>query len=142
MDIAEIIYNKAIEMNKLDMERNTLKIFISFNIKNISSQNFIILPNNKIEYNNSIFTFTKENISNILIQFMKRYCDYNYTNIVQIHISVCNKYFELFYTRLPRKINPCIKIQHILEYDVNTNNKKINNIIEFIWKFLSKFKKD
>lgn len=137
-----MIYNKSVENNRMEMEINTLKVFISFNIKNISTQYFLILPNNYIEYNNSIFKFNKNNIMLIVNQFMKRYCDYYCNNIRQIHVSVCNKSFELFYTRLPLKSRQSIKIREILEYDLNMDNKKINKSMEHIWKFLSKFKKE
>ena len=140
MDLAELICEKATALHTADIEKNKLTFYVCCNTQYGVPYRFDLVEHNQIKFNNCLLGLTRLNLCAVLNQILKYYAQANNRGVSMVFLSVCNAVSEVFTTRYPERIRPCVKLPDLLRYDADMKQDSLDRVYEHIWRFVRRFR--
>jgi hypothetical protein len=140
MDLAEMICEKATEMHSADIEKHKLTFYVCCNTQYAVPYKFDLVEHNLIRFNNCTLAMTRTNLCAVLNQILKCYAQTYNRGISMVFLSVCNAVSEVFTTRYPERIRPCVRLPDLLRYDADMKLDSLDRVYEHIWRFVRRFR--
>jgi hypothetical protein len=140
MDLAELICEKASEMHSADVAKNKLTFYVCCNTQYGVPYKFDLVEHNMLRFNNCTLALTRTNLCAVLNQILKYYAQNNNRGVSMVFLSVCNAVSEIFTTRYPERIRPCVKLVDLLRYDASMNIDSLDRVYEHLWRFVRRFR--
>lgn len=140
MDLAELICGKANELHEAEVEKHKLTFYVCCNTQYAVPYRFDLIEHNLIRFNNCTLSLTRLNLFAVLNQILKYYAQANNRGVSMVFLSVCNSISEIFTTRYPDRIRPCVKLPDLLRYDADMKMDSLDRVYEHIWRFVRRFR--
>ena len=140
MALASVLYQKASEMHAADIEKHKMTFYVCCNTQYGIPYKIDLIENNLFRFNNCTFAMTRINMFTILNQILKNHTQSYNRSVTMVFLSVCTAVTQVFTTRYPERIRPCIKLVDLLRYDAEMKNDTLDKVYEHIWRFVRRFR--